>query len=231
MTTGLLGRAWDAFDAYLFDIDGTLLHCTDATHYFAFCNTLKEVSGLPLTLEGVTAHGNTDVGILRDALMRAGIPDDVWRPRLPELRKSMCGYVERRRAEVCAEPLPKAHEVLRHLAARGAKLGVATGNLKRIGELKLRQAGLLHYFVFAQWSDEFEFRTPVICAALARARAMVSPDATLCVVGDTPADIAAARANGVAVIAVATGIYSYDDLSAAKPELCIHTLGDLLYES
>ena len=23
-------RAWDEYDAYLFDIDGTLLHCTDA---------------------------------------------------------------------------------------------------------------------------------------------------------------------------------------------------------
>ena len=62
------GRAWDEYDVYLFDIDGTLLECRDAVHYFAFCAVLDSLAGRPLTLEGVTAHGNTDIGILRDAL-------------------------------------------------------------------------------------------------------------------------------------------------------------------
>ena len=68
---GTLPRSWDAFDAYLFDIDGTLINCKDAVHYFAFCAALKSLSGRNLNLDGVTAHGNTDVGILRDALMLA----------------------------------------------------------------------------------------------------------------------------------------------------------------
>ena len=55
-----------------FDIDGTLLHCTDAVHYFAFCEALKSVAGQSMTLEGVTAHGNVDTGILRDALPAGG---------------------------------------------------------------------------------------------------------------------------------------------------------------
>ena len=82
IVTNTLIREWDCFDAYLFDIDGTLLNCSDAVHYFAFCNTLSAIAGRPFTLEGVTAHGNTDVGILRDALALAGVDAAVWRPRL-----------------------------------------------------------------------------------------------------------------------------------------------------
>src|SRR5579875_1953218 len=92
---------WDCFDAYLFDIDGTLLHCTDAVHYFAFCSVLSSVAGRQLNLEGVVTHGNTDVGILRDAFALAGISEDLWRPRLPEIREAMCRFVEARREELC----------------------------------------------------------------------------------------------------------------------------------
>lgn len=49
-TMNRLDRPWDSFDAYLFDIDGTLINCTDATHYFAFCDVLKTISGRELTL-------------------------------------------------------------------------------------------------------------------------------------------------------------------------------------
>jgi phosphoglycolate phosphatase len=55
-------RAWDEFDAYLFDIDGTLINCRDAVHYFAFCESLTRIAGRPMNLDGVVAHGNTDAG-------------------------------------------------------------------------------------------------------------------------------------------------------------------------
>ncbi len=46
------------------------MNCTDAMHYFAFCDALDERRWPALNLDGVVAHGNTDVGILRDALCR-----------------------------------------------------------------------------------------------------------------------------------------------------------------
>ncbi len=127
----LNGRPWDSFDGYLFDIDGTLLHCTDAVHYFAFCDALKTLSGRELTLEGVTAHGNTDVGILRDALARAGIAEAAWRPQLGAVQDGMGRFVSARRHELCVNALPHVRPLLDHLQARGATLGIATGNLAR----------------------------------------------------------------------------------------------------
>ena len=143
------------------------------------------------------------------------------------LAKSSCRCAVSSRSEdlnVCTEVMPGVHEVLRHLTQRGARLGVATGNLQRIGELKLRRAGLLDYFQFGAWSDAFEYRADVIRAGVAQ----VSKTAALCVVGDTPADVAAAHQNHLPVIAVATGIYSFDDLERAQPEICLHSFAELL---
>lgn len=226
--TSALQREWDTFAAYLFDIDGTLLTCSDAVHYFAFCDTLTGIAGRPLTLEGVTAHGNTDIGILRDALALAGVQESAWRSQLPAMKENLCGFVEQRQQEVCATAMPQVHEILRHLRDRGAILGVATGNLERIGKIKLQRAGLLHYFHFASWSDEYEYRKDVIEAGVTKARDAAGEHATICVVGDTPADIQAARENALPAIAVATGIYPFDELERAQPGLCLNSFADLL---
>ena len=222
-----LSRPWDAFDAYLFDIDGTLICCEDIVHYSAFCEAMQSVAGRPLTLQGVVAHGNTDVGILRDAFILAGITDDAWRPRLKPIQQAMCRFVHEHESELRVTVLPHVHDVLNHLLSRMAVLGVATGNLEGIGQLKLKRAGLLEYFSFAGWSDGFEFRADVFEQAVRKAKALTGQDAAICVVGDTPSDICAARRNGLPVIAVATGIYSFEDLSTESPNMCLRSLSDL----
>jgi phosphoglycolate phosphatase len=221
-------RPWDSFDAYLFDIDGTLLHCSDAVHYFAFCNALQALSGRPLTLEGVKAHGNTDVGILRDALALAGIAEAEWRPRLTEIRTRMCWFVETRKDELCATALPFVREVLAHLETKDATLGIVTGNFREIGRMKLQHAGLLEYFKVFGWSDNFEYRVDVFRSAVERIRAAMPLNATICAVGDTPADVLAARANALPVIAVATGVYSREQLLMEKPDLSLESFEELL---
>jgi phosphoglycolate phosphatase len=221
-------RAWDSYDAYLFDIDGTLLNCTDAVHYFAFCDALQQLAGRPLNLDGVTTHGNTDVGILRDALDLASIAEEQWRPRLAQIRASMCRFVQQRGADLCITVCPSVAEVLSHLRARGALLGVATGNLEGIGRLKLDRAGLLDQFDFGGFSDLCEFRSDVFRGALDRIGPLLIDDASVCVVGDTPEDIRAARAQHLDVIAVATGIYRYEELQSENPDWCLHSLRDVL---
>lgn len=221
-------RAWDRYDAYLFDIDGTLLHCTDAVHYFAFCEALESLSGRPLNLDGVTAHGNTDTGILRDALKLANIPEAQWRPRIGETQAAMCRFVGERQKDICITVLPGVIAVLDHLRSRGAVLGVATGNLAGIGELKLTHGGLLDRFDFGGYSDAFEFRHDVFKEALNKAHGLAGVEAHVCVIGDTPEDIRAARANGLDVIAVATGIFSFEELKAEKPDWCLRSLEELL---
>jgi phosphoglycolate phosphatase len=229
MSNRVRARAWDRFDAYLFDIDGTLLHCRDAVHYFAFCDVLTSIAGRPLTLDGVVTHGNTDVGILRDAWRRAGVPESAWRPTLESIRQQMCAKVAAREHELCVEVMPQVRETLEALRGRGALLGVATGNLEKIGATKLRRAGLLEYFSFAGWSDAFEWRADVFREAMRQARALAGERATICVVGDTPADIRAARDTDLPVIAVATGVHPFEELQVEQPDWCVRTLRELTF--
>ncbi len=221
-------RAWDEYDAYLFDIDGTLLNCHDAVHYFAFCEALQTLSGMPLDLAGIVTHGNTDVGILRDALSRGGVAEAEWRPGLQVALDGMSRFVAEREEDLCAEPIPGIEEILKYLHERSAALGVATGNLEKIGWLKLKRAGLAHWFHFGGFSDRFEYRRDVFRAALEQARERAGNAALVCVVGDTPLDVQAAHDNGLDVIAVATGTFAFEQLAAAQPTRCVHSLTELL---
>jgi phosphoglycolate phosphatase len=224
----VLRRRWDAYDAYLFDVDGTLLHCRDAIHYHAFRFALQMLCGHALELAGVTTHGNTDVGILRDALNAAGVSEETWRPRIAEAQAAMCGYASDRCDEMAPAVMPGTQQVLRHLREQGALLGVATGNLEIIGRLKLEKAKLLDYFTLFAFSDMFEFREQVFRHALTCVRAKLGAGAQACVVGDTPADVCAAHASRMDVIAVATGVHSLEELVGAGPNLCVSSLLELL---
>ena len=223
-----LSRPWDSFDAYLFDIDGTLISSEDAVHYFAFCEALTTLAGRPLNLDGVVAHGNTDVGILRDALGLAGVPESEWRPRREEACAAMGRFVQERRQDLRVTLLPGVVEVLEHLQRRGAVLGVATGNLQRIGELKLEAAGIGRFFTSGSYSDADEFRAEVFARALEAVRSVAGEDAAVCVFGDTPEDVRSARRIETEIVAVATGIYSFAELMQEKPAACCVSLRELL---
>jgi phosphoglycolate phosphatase-like HAD superfamily hydrolase len=72
-----------------------------------------------------------------------------------------------------------------------------------------------------------EHRSEIFANALAEARRQLGPEAQVCFVGDTPIDISAAKANACPIIAVATGIYSYDQLSNLAPDFCLSCCADL----
>lgn len=222
------GFVWDAEPAYLFDIDGTLVRCQDRIHYTSFFSSVRRVLGRELSLDQVVLHGNTDPGILRDAFAASHLEDAAWRPRLEEILDAMRGDVLAQRQAMQVRVMPGAQATLAHLRAKGAALGVATGNLESIGWLKIELAGLRDWFAFGGFSDRFVERAEMIGHAAGIARAFATADASVCVVGDTPADISAARANRLPVIAVATGRYSFQELRKCDPEVCATTLEALL---
>ena len=231
------GFRWDEQRAYLFDIDGTLLRHRDRIHFDAFYASVRSVLGRELALDGVRLSGNTDPGILRDAFQLANVEDSGWRDRREDVLKAMCDHVEAHRGELLPIVMPGVEAVLMHLERRGALLGLGTGNLEKIGWLKVENAGLRSWFTFGGFSDRFEDRADMIAHGVEQAKAILRTSEaqdqagtaeTVCVVGDTPWDIDAARVNGLPTIAVATGRYSFDELMEHKPEACTTTLAALL---
>ena len=136
--------------------------------------------------------------------------------------------MEDRHTDLRIDVLPGVVAVLQHLRGRGATIGVGTGNLERIGWAKLERCDLRSYFELGGFSDDVEWRRDMIAGGVRKARSLAGPKASICVVGDTPSDIRAARDNGLDVVAVATGVFSVEELRAASPDLLVASLTELL---
>jgi phosphoglycolate phosphatase len=218
---------WIEADAYLFDIDGTLLNAHGGAHYQAFHSALKDIFAVDCKIDGVPLHGNTDVGILRAVLRREGVDETTFNVGLHRALIHMCEEVERNRGQIRSEVCPSIPQLVRHLHADGRLLGVASGNLERIGWLKIEAAGLREYFAFGSFSDTAELRSHIFRAGVAEAKRRLGQRASICFIGDTPADIEAARAISVPMVAVATGIYSQSELAAYSPDVLLGCCTDL----
>jgi phosphoglycolate phosphatase len=217
-----------AADAYLFDIDGTLLNTRDAIHYYAFRNALKEIYGFDATIDGVPVHGNTDIGILRAVCRLQGVTDEDFERQLPRINQMMSAEVQQRQSEIRADVCPSILDLLQRLHDAGKLIGVVTGNFEKIGWTKLSATGLRKFFDFGSFSDQTERRADIFRNGLAEVRRRLGPEATSYVIGDTPSDIEAAKEVGVPIIAFATGIYPLEKLQSLAPDLCLSCCSELL---
>jgi phosphoglycolate phosphatase-like HAD superfamily hydrolase len=219
---------WQDADAYLFDIDGTLLVTRDLVHWNALNKAMLEVFGVDTTIEGIAYHGKTDLGILRAALARVGITGSAFDDRLPEALDVICRETTRHADEFLAQVCPSIPEVLAKLKGSGKLLAVASGNLASVGWQKIEAAGLRDFFTFGCYSDHTEMRSDIFRSAVTEVKARLGANASACFVGDTPEDIKAAKLAGAPVIAVCTGIFSPEELKSHSPDFCVPCCTDLL---
>jgi phosphoglycolate phosphatase len=201
----------------LFDIDGTLLLKASLQHAAAVHEALAEVYGVGDPPRPVEAAGKTDLQIAREICLLADLPAARFDAGLNDFRIATAeAYARLCPPDLSAHVSPGMGEVLDALAARdGVKLSLVTGNLEPVARLKLARAGIGHHFPSGQggFGSDREDRTEL--PALARRRAGGWPRERTVVIGDTPRDIACARADGVGVVAISTGPYPADALRDA----------------
>lgn len=215
-------------DAYFFDIDGTLMTCPDRVHWDGMYRAIREVYRLDANLESIPYHGKTDVAILRIALNGEGLSDAAFYEALPQALTVVREHVSANYDRITPKVCPGIPEVLSEIHNAGRLLGVASGNLEEVGWHKIQAAGLRQFFQFGSFGDSHELRAGIFDHAATRAKAILGSDAGVCFVGDTPEDIAAARAVHAKIIAVGTGKFSYEALSAHTPDLCCISCAELL---
>jgi phosphoglycolate phosphatase-like HAD superfamily hydrolase len=201
----------------LWDIDGTLLLKASLEHAQAIHAAIERVYGVDIPEGRVEAAGRTDFAIARSILTLAGVSAERIDERLGDLRAAAVEeYAHRVPGDLRAHVAPHVPEVLDELARRpGVRHSLVTGNLEPIARMKLRAAGIGHHFATGQGGFGSDSEDRAELPAIARARAGNHAQEDTVVIGDTPRDIACARADGVRVIAVTTGPYGPGDLSHA----------------
>lgn len=212
----------------LWDIDGTLIRSGRAGQR-AMNAAARAVFGLEEAFADFDFGGRTDPWVLDLLCQRHRLDAPPER-----LEHFYAVYVESLRRELhnpLAQTCAGVRELLAHFhTAPGIGQGLLTGNIVAGARVKLEHFGLWHYFPFGAFADDAGERNRLGPVALERARRHLRLDGLqpndLIIIGDTPHDIACARAAGAHAIATATGGYTYEELVSHQPDLLVRDFAD-----
>ncbi len=109
-------------------------------------------------------------------------------------------------------PLAEPEAVLRQLAGRGLKLGLATNDGEASARRQLAALGLDRHMDFVAGYDSGHGGKPEPGMVLAFARAIGVEPGRIAMVGDSPLDLIAARSAGAIAVAVLSGPARRDEL-------------------
>lgn len=213
---------------FLWDIDGTLISTAGAGRR-AIELTFQRRYGRPEVV-GFHFDGMTDPTIVRQGLTALGLDEEEMARVLPEILREYLVNL----AEVCAAATDfRVHAGIEAALAlchgRAGAVGLGTGNVEEGARLKLERVDLGRHFSFGGYGSDHADRAELLAIGARRGRARLGIGDGPCrvvVIGDTPKDIAAARAIGAESIAVATGSYSVEALREQGATFAVPDLVD-----
>jgi HAD superfamily hydrolase (TIGR01509 family) len=206
-----------AFEAVLFDLDGTLVDSERETAE-AMARALARHQGVAITQDDRDfIIGRSWVAI--HARLAAAYP--AMQGTLAELAAAAADAREDVLAEVGVTVLPGARAITR----LGAVRALVTGSSRREARQMLDLLGLTDAFPVVVAAEDVARSKPEPDGYLAAARALAVDPARCLVIEDSAAGIAAGRAAGCTVVGVRAGNFHGQDQSAAH--LVIDTLEHL----
>lgn len=211
---------------FLFDIDGTLL-LSGGAGLKSLNRVFKEAFAIEPTFQSIQADGKTDPLILEELFFQVL----KRKPSEDEISLIADLYCRIMVEELPLSPrfrlMPGALEFLEAVSQLpNIILGLATGNLEPMAWLKLKKAGMDHFFKFGGFGSDSKIRRELTLVSLERARSHLGSNTIneIFVVGDTIHDIDCAHHIGAKSIAVATGNTPPDVLKSHRPHYFFPTL-------
>lgn len=216
----------------LFDIDGTLL-ISQGIGREAKRRAMTERFGTIGDLDNHNFGGQTDWGILAALLAPHGYSSADIGHEILDYQASMARHMSAIREQFSAEALPGAFELLATLQARAdVLLGIVSGNTGATAQIKLEMAGFDPAdFPIGAYGHESPRREDLTRLALRRAQQQAQQTFAprdILVIGDTPADIQAARAIHAVAVAVETGYAPRQSLVACQPDFLLADLREFM---
>ena len=212
----------------LFDIDGTLL-ISRGIGREAKRRAMQECFGRTGDLDNHVFGGKTDWGILADLLAPHGFSKEDIGREMPSYEAVMARHMRQISSDYRADPVPHAMELVQTLRGRADTLvGLVTGNTSKTAMIKLEMAGFdPDWFRVGAFGNESPDRDDLTRLARQRAQDHLGHSlngADLIVIGDTPADIQAARAIDAIAVAVCTGYVERERLICSDPDFLLADL-------
>ena len=216
----------------LFDVDQTLVSVRGGD-VIALNAAFEQVHGIAEAFREFTFAGGLDLPLMIEAYRKWGIMTD-GAGKIPDLSVFKAAYFEHltRILETWTKGMvcPGVPELLESLASDSkVQLGLETGNFRESAFIKLHRYGLEVYFEEGGFGGDHFERREVVASAIAkcqeRSGRTYSPG-EIFLVGDTPHDVEAGRANGVRTLAVATGNYTLEELTRLNPTYVLPDLSD-----
>ncbi|MEI7889069.1 MAG: haloacid dehalogenase-like hydrolase [Actinomycetes bacterium] len=206
----------------LWDVDGTLLRGAAEAHGRALEMATADTIGREVpTVQSIDPGGRTDREIVRLLAGEAGVDAEAFGPLADQvITKAVEIYGATVEPDLSHCVLPGVTELVSSLSPRDdLVMGLLTGNIDRVAALKLGAAGISRHFDFEAGAFGSDHEDRAVLPGIARARATRGraawPRERTVIIGDTPRDIACARADRVGVIAVATGPHQASSLGEA----------------
>ncbi len=209
-----------AFPVYLFDIDGTLLDSAED-----ICGAVQHVisgAGIPPSRPTDFNYLKSFIGLHLHACFSEVFPDFTLEQREKLIADYRSTYLGRGHQHTRVYP-----GVMEGLAQLGGRKSTATTKGTPTTRAVLDQFGLLRFFDSVQGTDGFPCK-PAPDVILTALSALGAETQDCLMVGDSPADIAAAHAAGVKVCVTTYGYGNHQELVDAKPDYWISDLRELL---
>jgi phosphoglycolate phosphatase-like HAD superfamily hydrolase len=218
----------------LWDIDGTLVQAGEVGRDI-FTEAFQAVLGRDpdqVTARALVMAGRTDPEIALEFLAAHEIAEGA--SHLPAFSEALVTALAAKAAVIRerGRALPGAREALVALGrGDGVVQSLLTGNLQPNALLKLASFELDGYLDFevGGFGSDHHHRPSLVEVARAKAERkyrMSFPGTATVLVGDTPLDVAAGRAGGARVVAVATGPFNADELRATDADAVLEDLRD-----
>jgi phosphoglycolate phosphatase-like HAD superfamily hydrolase len=214
----------------LFDVDGTLITTCGAGRR-AIERAFAAAGRPPEALRDVPFGGMTDRAIVRAGLCALGEPA-AGPAAEAAIDAVLAGYLPILAEELAATPGIRLHRGVQDAldaagACPGVAVGLGTGNIRAGALLKLGRVGIADRFAFGGFGSDHEDRAALLAIAAARGAVQLGcprPRCRVVVVGDTPRDVAAARAIGAESLVLATSGFTEAVLRASG---ATHVFADL----
>jgi phosphoglycolate phosphatase-like HAD superfamily hydrolase len=214
----------------LFDLDGTIVTFEGASPgpgRQALDRAIVELYAVRGSTDGLRVAGGTDRALARAILSRAGVVADE-----PAIDRVLAAYLVHLEAILRTRryrPVGDVTGSVSMLLSRGARVGIATGNVRDGARMKLASAGLSASFDLALggFGCDAEPRAEIVRLAAERCKES-GHAAEIVVVGDTEHDVRAGRAVGARVVGVALSARARKELEAAGADAVVDRCGDEL---